>query len=161
MQWIFAPSVQAVRSQLTLAVYSEDENKSKKSDTECLEPSPAKTQCSSSIVQEKRWSKYQLPTSNQKHKEWEESLTWLTYDDNFQGTFCQVCRKREIISLQGTGGTWIYMPFKNRKREVEKMKAHAKSEVPILSCEAEKAAPRAIQDGPSFNNSNKLESKKR
>ena len=40
----------------------EDENESSKSDTECFEPSPAKRQCSSSTVHEKRWSKYRLPT---------------------------------------------------------------------------------------------------
>ena len=84
---------------------SEDENESSKSDTECLEPSPAKRQCSSSTVHEKHRSKYRLPTSNRKYnKKWEESFTWLTYDDNFQGAFCKVCRKRGI-SLQRTGGT--------------------------------------------------------
>ena len=46
---------------------SEDENDSSKSDTECLELSPAKKQCSSSTVHEKRRSKYRLPTSNQKY----------------------------------------------------------------------------------------------
>ena len=126
---------------------SEYENKSSKSDTECLEPSPAKRQCSSSTLHEKRRSKYQLPTSNRKYnKKWNESFTWLTYNDNFQGAFCKVCRKRRI-SLQKTGGTWISRPFKNCKKAIEKMKAHAKSEVHILSCEAEKAATRALQEG--------------
>ena len=115
---------------------SEDENESSKSDTECLEPSPAKRQCSSSTVHEKRQSKYRLPTSNRKYKKkWEESFTWLTYDDNFhsnfQGAFCKVCRKRGI-SLQRTGGTWISRPFKNWKKAIEKMKAHTKSD--FTSC---------------------------
>ena len=46
-----------------------------------------------------------------------------------------------------TGGTWISRPFKNWKKAIEKMKAYAKSEVHILSCEAEKAAARALQEG--------------
>ena len=55
---------------------SEDENENSKSDTECLEPSPAKRQCSSSTVHEKRRSKYRIPTSNLKYnKKLEESFT--------------------------------------------------------------------------------------
>ena len=84
---------------------SEDENESSKSDTECLEPSSAKRKCSSSTVHEKCRSKYRLPTSNRKYnKKWEESFTWLTYDDNFQGAFCKDSRERGI-SLQRTGRT--------------------------------------------------------
>ena len=72
---------------------------------EFLKEKNAKRQCSSSTVHEKHRSKYRLPTSNRKYnKKWEESFTWLTYDDNFQGAFCKVCRKRGI-SLQRTGGT--------------------------------------------------------
>ena len=35
----------------------------------------------------------------------------------------------------------------NWKKAIEKMKAYTKSEVHILSCEAEKAAARALQEG--------------
>ena len=122
---------------------SEDENDSSKSDTESLEPSPAKKKKS---VQEKRRSKYRPATSNRKYnKKWEESFNWLIFEDNFQGAFCKVCRKRGI-SLQRTGGTWISKPFKNWKKAL-KMKAHAKSEIHIQSCEAEMAAARALQEG--------------
>jgi len=123
---------------------SEDENDSSKSDTESLEPSPAKKKKS---VQEKCRSKYRPATSNRKYnKKWEQSFNWLIFDDNFQGAFCKVCRKRGI-SLQRTGGTWISKPFKNWKKALEKMKAHAKSEIHIQSCEAEMAAARALQEG--------------
>ena len=110
---------------------SEGENENSKSDTECLEPSSAKRQCSSSTVHEKHRKKYQLPTSNWKYnKKWEENFIWLTYDDNFHGAFCKVCTKRGI-SLQRTERTWISRPFKNWKMAIEKMKVLVKIEVHI------------------------------
>ena len=60
-------------------------------------------------------------------------------------SFCKVCRKRRIY-LQRTEGTWISNPFKNWKKTIEKMKVHTKNEDHILSCEAKKAAARALQD---------------
>ena len=136
---------------------SEDEIDSNQSDTECLEPSPAKKRLT---VHEKRRRKYRPVTSSRKYnKKWEESFDWLTFDENFRGAFCKVCRKRGI-SLQRTGGTWISKPFKNWMKAIEKMKAHAKSDIHIQSCEAEMAAARALQEDRSFSNSNKLETKK-
>ena len=67
-------------------------------------------------------------------------------NENFQGALCKVCRKRGI-SLQRTGGTWISKPFMNWKKEIQKMKIHAKNDIHILSCEAEMAAVRALQEG--------------
>ena len=123
---------------------SEDEIDSNQSDTECLEPSPAKKRLT---VHEKRRRKYRPVTSSRKYnKKWEESFNWLTFDENFRGAFCKVCRKRGI-SLQRTGGTWISKPFKNWKKAIEKMKAHAKSDINIQSCETEMAAARALQEG--------------
>ena len=98
------------------------------------------------VLHEKHQNKYQVSTSNRKYdKKWEDSFTWITYDENFQEDFCKVCRKRRI-SLLRTGGTWISRPFKNWKKAIEKMKAHAKSEVHILSCEAETVAVRTLQE---------------
>ena len=109
-----------------------------------LEPSPAKKRLT---VHEKRRRKYRPVTSSRKYnKKWEESFNWLTFDENFQGAICKVCRKRGI-SLKRTGGTWISKPFKNWKKAIEKMKAHAKSDIHIQSCEAEMAAARALQEG--------------
>ncbi len=68
------------------------------------------------------------------------------FDKNFQGAFCKVCRKRGI-SLQRTGGTWISKTFTNWKKAIEKMKIHAKSDIHLLSCEAEMAAATALQEG--------------
>ena len=73
---------------------SEDEINSNLSDTECLEPSPAKKRLT---VCEKHRSKYWPVTSSRKYnKKWEESFTWLTFDKIVQGAFCKVCRKRGI-----------------------------------------------------------------
>ena len=41
----------------------------------------------------------------------------------------------------------FFRPFKNCKKAIEKMKAHVKIEVHILSCEAETGATRALQEG--------------
>ena len=95
-------------------------------DSDCLEPSPAKKRLT---VCEKHRSKYRPVTSSKFNKKWEQSFTWLTFDENFQGAFCKVCRKRGI-SFQRTGGTWISKPFKNWKA-IEKMKTHAKNDIHI------------------------------
>ncbi len=131
---------------------TEDKIDSNQSDTEFLEPSPAKKRL---IVHEKH-AKERLTThekskkitasSRKYNKKWEESFNWLMFDKNFQGAFCKVCRKRGI-SLQRTGGTWISKPFTNWKKAIEKMKIHAKSDIHLLSCEAEMAAATALQEG--------------
>ena len=71
------------------------------------------SQVQKKTVHKKRWSKWHPATSNRKYnKKREETFNWLFFDDNFQGAFCKVCRKRET-SLQRTEGTWISKPFKN------------------------------------------------
>ena len=87
------------------AVQSEEEYESSDSDaesqTECLEPSPAKKKKS---VDVKHRSKSRQATSIRKYnRKWEERFNWLIFDDNFQGAFCKVCRKRGV-SPQRTGG---------------------------------------------------------
>jgi len=123
-----------------LSSSSEDEMDSNQSDIECLEPSSAKEQLT---VHEKH---RKTVTSSRKYKKWEESYNWLIFDENFQGAFCKICRKRGIC-FQRTGGTWISKPFKNWKKAIEKMKDHAKSAIYIQLCEAEMAAARALQEG--------------
>ena len=114
----------------------EDEVDSNQSDSECLEPSPAKKWLT---VQEKCRSKWQLVTSSRKYnKKWEESFSWLTYNENYQGTFCKICRKR---------GTWISKLFKNWKEAIKKMKTHAKRDIHIQSYEVQVASARALQGG--------------
>ena len=58
-----------------------------------------------------------------------------------------LCLQNRGTSLQRTGGTWISKPFKNWKKAIEKIKAHAKSEIHLQSCEAEMAAARALKEG--------------
>lgn len=91
---------------------SEDENDSIESNS--LEPSPAKKK---KTVHEKHQSKSCPATTNQKYNnKWEEIFNWLIFDDNFQGAFFMVCRKRGI-SLQRTGGTWISRTGRRRLRK--------------------------------------------
>ncbi len=131
---------------------TEDKIDGNQSAIEYLEPSPAKKR---SIVHDKHGkgkltarekSKKTITSSLRCNKKWEESFNWLMFDEFFQGAFCKVCRRRGI-SLQRTGGTWISKPFTNWKKAIEKMRIHAKSDVHLLSCEAEVAAARALQEG--------------
>ena len=39
-----------------------------------------------------------------------------------------MCKKRGIL-IQGTGGVWITKPFNNWKNAIEKMRAHARSDI--------------------------------
>ena len=72
---------------------------------------------------------------------------WIEYDENYQGAFCKICRKREPHSIQKTCGVWITKPFKNWKKAVEKMRAHAKSDAHLRHAEAELLAARARKEG--------------
>ena len=65
------------------------------------------------------------------------------------------------ISLQRAGGTRISRPFKNWKKAIENMKAHTKNEVHILSCEAEKVAAKASQEGSNIQQLQQIEEQER
>ena len=96
--------------------HNEDKIDSNKTDTECLEPSPAKKQLTE---RGKHRSKYRPVTNIRKYNnKWEENFNWLIFDENFQWAFCKICRKRGI-SLQRMGGTWISKPFNNWKKAIE------------------------------------------
>ena len=58
-------------------------------------------------------------------KKWENDFSWLEYDEDCDGAFCNVCR-RSGKTLLRTGGIWVTHPFTNWKKAVEKMKAHEK-----------------------------------
>ena len=58
-------------------------------------------------------------------KEWEETFSWLEFDENLQFAFCKLCKKGGR-SLQRTGGAWITKPFTNWKKVTQKMKLHSK-----------------------------------
>ena len=51
------------------------------------------------------------------------------------------------MESQSLSGTWISKPFKNLKEAIEKMKAHAQSDIRIQSCKAEMAVARTLQEG--------------
>ena len=50
-------------------------------------------------------------------KSWEKDFTWLEYDEDNDGAFCQTC-KESGKSLQHTGGVWVTKPFRNWKKLV-------------------------------------------
>ena len=56
----------------------------------------------------------------------EKDFRWLEYDENYQGAFCEVCRKLEGQSTsQGSSGVLVTKPFQNSKKVIQKVKAHA------------------------------------
>ena len=58
-----------------------------------------------------------------------EIFPWLECDENYQGVFCNVCRKSESQSQtpQGSnGGVRVTKPFQNWKKGIHKMKAHCR-----------------------------------
>ena len=70
----------------------------------------------------------------------------VTYDENYQGAFCKICRmpdsETQSQTSQGSGGVWVTRPFQNWKKAIQKMKAHASSETHVRHCEAELLAKR-------------------
>ena len=109
-------------------------------DSECLDPKPNPPKKPRTASQKR--SKSRSLTSNRKYnKKWEETFPWLEYSEDHQGAFCKVCKKRGR-SLQRIGGAWITKPFNNWKKTIEKMHAHAQSDIHIQSCEAEMVASR-------------------
>ena len=79
-------------------------------------------------------------------KEWEETFSWLEFDENLQFAFCKLCKKGGR-SPQRTGGAWITKPFTNWKKVTQKMKLYSKSEVHCLSCQLDVEADRARKEG--------------
>lgn len=116
------------------------------SSDESLKPAPVKKHHPSTDYRAK--SKYRAKLGQRKYnKKWEKDFPWLEFDENYQGAFCKICRKREQHSVQKTGGAWITKPFKNWKKAVEKMRAHAQSDAHIRHTEAELLAARAREEG--------------
>ena len=125
-----------------------EDDKQLSSDSVSLEP-PQKKNNLSSTANYRAKSKYRAKSGRQRkyNKKWEKDLPWLEYDENYQGAFCKICRKRNQYSSQKTGGAWITKPFKNWKKAVEKMRAHANSDAHIRYSEAEVLAAKAEKEG--------------
>lgn len=120
---------------------SEDESET----SEAEESSPPKKLCTA-LSKPSRGKSRMQPGKRKYNKKWEEEFTWLEFDEDHQGAFCKVCRKRGK-SLQRSGGAWITKPFSNWKKAIEKMQAHARSEVHIQSCQSELTAAAALRGG--------------
>jgi hypothetical protein len=103
-----------------------DSSATSSDDSTCEQPSPMK----------KQTHKAKKSTVERKYcKSWEKEFNWLQYDEDSNDVFCKIC-KESGKSLQCTGGIWVTKPFKNWKKAVEKMKAHAKSECYIQVSQA-------------------------
>ncbi len=57
-----------------------------------------------------------------------EGIYLVGVDADSNGAFCKLCKKFGR-PLERTGGVWMTRPFTNWKKEVEKMKAHAQTQV--------------------------------
>ena len=81
----------------------------------------------------------------------------------FKEYYIRAVERGEYLFKEQEESGFLYKHFKNWKKAIEKMKAQAKSEVCILSCEAEKVAVKSLheQRDPLFNNPSKLDNKKR
>ena len=103
-----------------------DSSAASSDDSTCEQPPPKKKQS----------HKAKKSTAERKYcKSWEKEFNWLQYDEDSDGVFCKIC-KESGKSFQRTGGIWVTKPFKNWKKAVEKMKAHAKSECHIQASQA-------------------------
>lgn len=98
---------------------------------EDLQPNSSKKQC-------------RRETASTSRKYNKKEFPWLEFDENYQGAFCKICRNLETQcpTLQGSGGVWVTMPFKNWKKAIQKMKAHAGSDTHLRHAEAELLAKR-------------------
>ena len=69
-----------------------------------------------------------------------ERFSMVTYDENYQGAFCKICRmpdsETQSQTSQGSGGVWVTRPFQNWKKAIQKIKVHASSETHVRHCEA-------------------------
>lgn len=139
----------ASSSKSSASICSGSGDESGNSESEHLEISPAKKLCTSSTSDNLKqcYDKSRSHSSEPKYnKKWEEEFSWLEYDEDYQLTFCNICRKQKK-SLEISGGTWITKPFTNWKKATKKMRAHAKSGIHIQSCEVELLTARAQVDG--------------
>ena len=127
------PSVVSISSD------SEDGNESEID----VQPNPPKKHCSSSTSKPLSMSGSGIRRYN---KKWEDTFSWLEFDENLQGVFCKLCKKGGR-SLQRTGGAWITKPFTDWKKATQKMKSHSKSEVHLLSCQLYMEADRVRKEG--------------
>ena len=105
---------------------------------------PMKRVCADTVHH--RLKSHPVSSSRKYNKKWEDNFPWLEFDEDCQGAFCKVCKKRGK-SLERTGGAWITQPFTNWKKAVEKMKLHAQSNFHVESCKAEVEAEQATRRG--------------
>lgn len=100
----FSPSTskQSCVSTTSSSSNSEDDEQLS-SDGVSLEPPLQKRPPSAANYRAK--SKYRAKSGKKRkyNKRWEKDFAWLEYDENYQGAFCKICRKRDQHSSQKTG----------------------------------------------------------
>ena len=116
-------------------------------------PPPSKKRC-----------KYRLTgcAKRKYSKNWEKDYSWLYYDEDCDGAFCKVCKQFGMPSdVQHSRGVWVTKPFKNWKKAVEKMKAHARSDSHSHANATLLAANKAAKDGTVLQQLQNVEARKR
>ena len=71
-------------------------------------------------------------------KKWEKDFSWLMYDGDIDGCYCQVCKQSTCTSDTDSrsGGVWVTKSFQNWKKAIEKMKSHEMSAFHIRASQA-------------------------
>ena len=120
-------------------------------------PPPSKKACS------KRSKCHLNETTKRKYfKSWEKDYSWLYYDEDREGASCKVCKQFGTSShVQRSGGVWVTKPFKNWKKAVEKLKAHARSDSHSHATATLLAAKRAAKDETAVQQLQNVEAQKR
>ena len=113
---------------------SEDENDSSKSDTEYLEPSPAKKKklCTRSA----KTNATQLQAIKSTTRNWKRASIGSSLMTTFKQPLAFAGREELLFKEQEEHG----FQSLSKSGRIEKMKVHAKSEIHLQSCEAEMAA---------------------
>ena len=120
----------------TSAASTSNVSSSEAESEEEIDISSSKTSSTSTPSLPKKRTKSCSTSSSRKYRKiWEKEHPWLQYDADCEGAFCKICKASGKLG-EKTHGAWTTKPFTNWKNAVDRMKAHAKSDVHIQASEA-------------------------
>ena len=120
----------------TSAASTSNVSSSEAESEEEIDISSSKTSSTSTPSLPKKRTKSCSTSSSRKYQKiWEKEHPWLQYDADCEGAFCKICKASGKLG-EKTHGAWTTKPFTNWKNAVDRMKAHAKSDVHIQASEA-------------------------
>ena len=132
------------------------------SDPESSRPSPSPSPPPSKKACSMRSKCHLTETTKRKYSNSWEDYSWLYYDKDREGAFCKVCKQFGTSSrAQRSGEVWITKSFKNWKKAVEKLKAHARSDSHSQATATLLAVKRAAKDGTVVQQLQNVEAQKR